>query len=234
MNKDLIRNRKRIFLKKRETRLEDLKPLEQKWYDQKSWIFAEWKEKWNTEVNSNGDEDKEDDSPFYRLFCYDYIYTVNAAIRNECKNFRMKWISTCLLRIIPVLLFCRLAFIYIKGTEFIRDWIEKNTELYLGIETGVVVAVFLLMISIGNWIDVKKYQETWRRHSEHRYEIEMQMFRYISDMGEYGSPDRNEKFVDAIMKTWGRNQKNFNNNMKQEMSMKDWILFAKEFLVNKK
>lgn len=234
MNKDLIRNRKRIFLKKRETRLEDLKPLKQKWYDQKSWIFAEWKEKWNAEVNSDGDEKKEDDSPFYRLFCYDYVYTVNGAIRNECKNFRMKWISTCLLRIIPVLLFCRLAFIYIKGTEFIRDWIEKNTELYLGIETGVVVAVFLLMISIGNWIDVKKYQETWRRHSEHRYEIEMQMFRYISDMGEYGSPDRNEKFVDAIMKTWGRNQKNFNNNMKQEMSMKDWILFAKEFLVNKK
>lgn len=234
MSKDLIRNRKRIFLKKRETRLEDLKPLEQKWYDQKSWIFAEWKDKWNAEVNSDGDEEKEDDSPFYRLFCYDYIYTVNGAIRNEYKNFRMKWISTYLVRIIPILLFCRLAFMYIKGTEYIKELIEKNTDLFLKAETVVFFAIVLLMASIADWINVKKYQETWRRHSEHRYEIEMQMFRYISNMGEYGSSDRNEKFIDAIMKTWGRNQKNFNNNMKQEMGMKDWIAFMKDLLVNKK
>jgi hypothetical protein len=70
------------------------------------------------------------------------------------------------------------------------------------------------------WLDVKQYQETWSRHAEHKYAVEIEMFKYISYIDEYYFPDRREKFIENIMKTWDKNQQKFVDNMKNEKCMK--------------
>ena len=67
MSKDSIRNRKKFFSRS-EAKIKDLKTMRLNRFDQKTWIYEAWKEKWNEKL------EKEDDSPFYKLFCYDYIY----------------------------------------------------------------------------------------------------------------------------------------------------------------
>ena len=75
MSKDSIKNRKK-FLILPETKIEDLKTMRLDRLDQKTWLYEAWKEKWNEEL------EQENDRLFYKLFCYDYIYTCNACVKN--------------------------------------------------------------------------------------------------------------------------------------------------------
>lgn len=91
MSKDSIKNRKK-FLILPETKIEDLKTMRLDRLDQRTWLYEAWKEKWNEEL------EQENDRLFYKLFCYDYIYTCNACVKNKKMNFRMKIV--CLLEYI--------------------------------------------------------------------------------------------------------------------------------------
>ena len=96
MSKDSIKNRKK-FLILPETKIEDLKTMRLDRLDQKTWLYEAWKEKWNEEL------EQENDRLFYKLFCYDYIYTCNACVKNKKMNFRMKIV--CILPIIFTYIF---------------------------------------------------------------------------------------------------------------------------------
>lgn len=211
MSKDSIRNRKKFFSRS-EAKIKDLKTMRLNRFDQKTWIYEAWKEKWNEKL------EKEDDSLFYKLFCYDYIYTCNACVKNKKMNFRMKIV--CLLPLIFTYIFL-----------FIMKIVQVVKALKVsGIETNLIIVSVLLTIVLAKWVNVKKYQETWNRHSAHRHELEMQMFCYISEMGEYGYSNRKEDFIIAIMSTWNVNQKKFNENMKNEEQIVDIIKNIKDML----
>lgn len=252
MSKDSIRNRKRFFidwdetkskskdddqeekrnikkftLRIRESTVEDLKEMRLDRIDRKTWLYDKWKEKWNEGVEGD------DDSPFYKLFCFDYMYTCNACVRNKRKNFLMKFLC-----ILPLLLIF-IIFIIIKGIEIktlmmngahFGQFIGDNIQKISMIETNIIIVAVILTIAISKWVNVKKYQETWNRHSAHKYEIEIQMFRYISEMGEYGYSGRKADFINTIMGTWSKNQNKFNKNMKNEEQVGDVIKNIKDIL----
>ena len=218
MSKDSIRNRKRLFIRTEKTKVEDLKMPELEWYDQKTWIFKAWKEKWNAEYGG------EETSPFYRLFCYDYIYTCNACMKNKKRNFWVKIIWLIFLFLVGVFCMAVTAFqaiaLWTKG-ELFGQFIGENLQQVSSVETSIIITVIILTIVISKWVGIKKYQETWTRHSAHKFEVEIQMFRYISNMGEYGLTEAKKEFINTIMGTWEINQNKFNKNMKKEEKIKD-------------
>ena len=85
-----------------------------------------------------------------------------------------------------------------------------------------------ILAGIMKWTEVKKFQETWKRHSNHRFQVEMEMFKYITQYGEYNGVDANEKFIEKLMKIWEGNQKKFSNNMDKEKDINDFNKKADE------
>ena len=86
--------------------------------------------------------------------------------------------------------------------------IEENSLIVTG--TGVVFLIVTLLsaVLIVKWIDVKKYQETWARHSLHKYLLEQEMLRFILNIENYNRVDKKRIFVVAVQKIWEENQKN--------------------------
>lgn len=137
MSKDSIKNRKK-FLILPETKIEDLKTMRLDRLDQKTWLYEAWKEKWNEEL------EQENDRLFYKLFCYDYIYTCNACVKNKKMNFRMKIV--CLLPLIFTYIFL-----------FIMKIVQVVKALKVsGIETNLIIVAVLLTIVLAKWVNVKK------------------------------------------------------------------------------
>ena len=112
------------------------------------------------------------------------------------------------------------ANIYIQSKGNWTEFIQNNNWNFSICGTVFYAVAILLTYMTSKWLDVKQYQETWSRHAEHKYAVEIEMFKYISYIDEYYFPDRREKFIENIMKTWDKNQKKFVSNMKKEKSMK--------------
>lgn len=188
--------------------------------DQKTWIYCEWQKIWLTEKNEKSE------AAFFHLFTYDYVYTCNQYNHNKRKNFQMKFL--CMLPFIIATVVFLLAVLGYNGFMFIqakdlKDFFENTNWSFSIFSTFLYGVVFIIWSISVKWLDVRKYQETWNRHSAHKYEIEMEMFRYISNMDEYAETDGRQKFIKKIMTTWNRNQKKFNENMKKEKPMKDML-----------
>ena len=107
-------------------------------------------------------------------------------------------------------------------------FMEKMDWSFSIFSTFLYGVVFIICNVIVKWLDVRKYQETWNRHSKHRYKIDMEMFQYISNMGEYAEADKRQKFIKKIMETWNENQEKFNENMKKEKPMNDMLKNTKD------
>ena len=189
-------------------------------------IYQRWEENW---LADEADKDKAKESSFFLLFKFDYEYCCQKAAENKKKNFRVKFYC-----ILPFLI---ITFLYLGGViaynvniliqvkgNFAK-FIESNNWNFSIYGTVFYVVAILLTYAAAKWIDVKQYQETWSRHSEHKYAVELEMFKYISYMDEYYFSDRKQKFVENIMQTWDENQKKFIENMKKEkdIGMKDLL-----------
>lgn len=180
-------------------------------------IYQEWEEKW---LSDEKEKEKAKEDPFFLLFKYDYEFTCMKAKQNRDKNFRMKFI--CILPFILVTILYLGGVItynvnaYIQAGKNFTTFLE-NANWSFSIYGTVFYGIAVLVTYIASkWLDVKQYQETWSRHYEHEYAVEMEMFRYIYYRDEYYSDDRKQKFVQNIMKTWDDNQKKFIDNMKNE------------------
>lgn len=184
-------------------------------------IYQEWEEKW---LSDGKEKEKAKEDAFFLLFKYDYEFTCMKVKQNRDKNFRMKFI--CILSFILMTILYLGGIIAYNVNTYIQT--EKNFTAFLenanwsfSIQGTVfyVIAVLVTYI-VSKWLDVKQYQETWSRHYEHEYAVEMEMFRYIYCRDEYYFDNRKEKFVENIMKTWDDNQKKFLENMKNEKDIK--------------
>lgn len=179
-------------------------------------IYELWEEDWLS--------DKNYERPFLLLFKYDYEYCSQKAKENKKKNFRLKFCCILPFLIVTILylggVIAYNANIYIQSKGNWTEFIQNNNWNFSICGTVFYAVAILLTYVTSKWLDVKQYQETWSRHAEHKYAVEIEMFKYISYIDEYYFPDRREKFIENIMKTWDKNQQKFVDNMKNEKCMK--------------
>ena len=188
--------------------------------DPKWELFKKWKHVWLP------DEEKDEDEIFFQLFTYDYEYSYAKEKHNKRKNFRIKFL--CMLPFATatvIFLVSIIAYnvsVFIKAGDFV-SFVENMDWSFSIYSTAFYGAALIITYLIIKWLDVKKYQETWIRHSKHKYAIEMEMFRYINGMGNYCYENRKKYFVDNIMKIWDANRNKFAENMEKESDMKDML-----------
>ena len=193
-------------------------------------IYQKWEEDWMADET---DKIKAKEDPFLLLFKFDYEYSCQKAFENKKKNFCMKFFCILPFLIVTVLYLGGViaynlnVFIEVKG-DF-GKFLNANNWSFSIYGTVFYAVAILLTYAVSKWLDVKQYQETWSRHSEHKYTVEMEMFKYISYIDEYYFNDRKQKFVRNIMRTWDENQKKFIDNMKNEkdMGMNDLLKYIK-------
>ena len=188
----------------------------------KEWIFQEWSRKWNN--NNKGEKDKW----FFWLVEYDYNETCQKEAKNKDWNFRIKKICVAGYILISIVFFMYL----INIKEILSGWIKLPIPDVNWTNISVMLMAYFIwgtiLAGIMKWADVKKFQETWKRHSNHRFQVEMEMFKYITQYGEYNGADANEKFIEKLMKIWEGNQKKFSDNMDKEKDINDFNKKADE------
>lgn len=178
-------------------------------------IYQKWEENWLADEQNNAKEE-----PFFLLFKFDYEYSCQKALENKKKNFYMKFFCVLPFLVVTILyLGGVLAYnlnilMEVKG-DF-GEFLKNNNWNFSICGTVFYVVAVLLTYVVSKWLDVRQYQETWCRHTEHKYAVEIEMFKYISCMDEYHDNNRKQKFIKNIMKTWDENQKKFIKNMKKE------------------
>lgn len=202
------------------------KPKREK--DPKWKLYKEWEKVW---LSDEIDEEKAKNDLFFQLFTYDYKYSYEDAEYNKWKNFKTKrWCMIPFLIATGMFLLNIIVYnvcVFINAGSFVKfvkamDW---SFSIY---STAFYAIALIITYLIIKWLDVKKYQETWIRHSEHKYAVEMEMFKYINGMGNYYHINRKKYFVENIMKIWDANQNKFIENMKKESDMKDMISSIKK------
>ncbi len=101
---------------------------------------------------------------------------------------------------LPVIIFT-VGFIVIiilgnqNNIQISRGIYKPNWKFNLYI-TGYYIILLVLTRIFSRWINVKKYQETWIRHSTHRYELDEEMFKFNICLGQ----DKAEFFLKSNFK----------------------------------
>lgn len=168
---------------------------------QKNKLLEQWKEQWNKE------EWDEHLDTFFRLFPVVYQYTYYTKEDNKKNNFFYKKVFIKVLGLGFVL--------YI--ILFILNLRTENNGLKVFLENGLLtVALVFLSGIISKWLDIKKYQETWSRHSWDVHMMEAEMLKFISYIEPYDNVNRKRIFVERIIKIWDENQNKFVNNMENK------------------
>ncbi len=169
-------------------------------------ILNEWKNVWNH--HGLKDEENNCNDTFYELFIENYYYASLKKEKNKKNNFRWKYVF--LFVFLGSFLFC-CSFFYHAYT---KDEVKVLQSL---ISSGIL---FLLMMMacgvISKLLDIRKYQETWVRHSSLIHMLDQEMLLYIYGMEPYNQIDKEEKFMLKILDIWGKNQKKFKQNMEQK------------------
>ncbi len=183
--------------------------------EQKQKLFQEWTNKWLDETAG------EDLDIFFNLFKSVYQYTLCVSERNKHQNFKWKEF------------FVKILFASWVGYTvfFIYIFCEYGVKLLALAEQGLgmIVLVFLCGI-IAKWLDIKKYQETWARHSWQIQKMEAEMMRFASGIEPYHRQNKCLKFMEKILEIWGQNEEKFVHNMEEKEkelmdvfhNIKDW------------
>lgn len=197
-------------------------------------LFYTWKSEWIP--SENNDEIKD---IFFDYFKRAYEYADKKATENRDNNFKWKTAFLIILVSIPIL---KILLVFIKTlmpligyTGIFFPIVSSLSTALLGDtgnlvgNIGLIILWLILVAVIAKWLDVKKYQETWVRHSNHKHKLETEMLKFIYKLDTYSSGDIREKFMIEIMKIWDENQKVFSDNMNnKEIPMHDMIDYIKE------
>lgn len=80
----------------------------------------------------------------------------------------------------------------------------------------IFILIIFLSSIISKWIDIKKYQETWVRHSLHLHILDTEMMRFICQMEPYNTSDRRIIFIERVLNIWDKNEDKFVHNMEEK------------------
>ena len=186
-------------------------------------LYSKWKEIWMKECvytdKSICPRETSVKKLFFEMFEKTYFYAIDKDEYNQKMNFRMKIIF---LIVLTVGIVACIAF------EVWSAFFSQNVVQNL-IQNGLLLfAVFLVALIIGKWIDMKKYQETWIRHSEHKHMLEREMLLYILKLEPYHVGDAETIFMERTIQIWDANQKKFVDNMEnKEKAMMDIFEYIK-------
>lgn len=172
-----------------------------KWCDEKKGIYQNdilenWKKAW---------EEQNGDGYIKGLVSEIFEMVVEKEEDNKCKNIGFK---LCFLGIHGIALFVTLVteiFFACKG----YSW----SKIFGILAFYIVIAVWGSAV-VSKWIDIKKYQETWARHSRHHHEMEREMLLFCYGMPPYERlKNAKEIFINNMLRIWSDNQERFNVNM---------------------
>lgn len=196
-------------------------------------ILEQWDNAWKNGAVPENQQDLVSNSYnvlFYNLVHESYSKFYKKSIKNRRKNFLMKF----LLLFIALLFSVAGIYLILYGLGF---WGESDLEVvnYLISETFLVIFSAMILNTISKWISVKKYQETWSRHSRGLHNMQNEMLRYVCHLEPYqelseGFNDLKFKslFIERMLKIWGENQRLFQNNLEtKEEAMEDYLKYAK-------
>lgn len=108
----------------------------------------------------------------------------------------------------------------LEAVEVIPAMIKRETSKYYYLNS-----VFIFFISIcgaaiiNKWIEIKKYQETWVRHSVHSYQLEKEMLKFVEEIHPYevypfqSDEKRCKMFIANILAIEEVNMELFSDNM---------------------
>lgn len=199
--------------------------------DAASRILAQWDEAWKKGKNPENQQASAPnpyDDLFYDLVHKSYWEFYKKAIKNRRKNFLSKFL----------LLFIALLF-SLAGISLILYslgfWGESGLETVNYFLSESFLAIFSAMIlnTISKWISIKKYQETWSRHSRGLHNMQNEMLRYVCHLEPYQEPlegfnDFKSMFIERMLKIWGENQNLFQSNLEtKEEAMEDYLKYTK-------
>lgn len=159
-----------------------------KLYDDDKQLYKKWYELWKATAQGQDMEFADWFEKIYKEVGVKYRY-------NERKNFAFK-----LLYVIILLLFvCGVAIFCIWNISL------ETKNLYTMVENSILfILLSILLHSVAKWIDIKKYQETWARHSKHLYLLRGEMFSYIYRLNVYdpanlsNSDEINVRFIERV------------------------------------
>lgn len=169
---------------------------------------ADWEREWELLPREKMLDENDNDMVFCRLFCNSYYATKLKAEKNRRKNFFWKKAFLMVL-CIGMASFLAWSFgVWGSNGGKMEEIILKNGIFLLGITMFCHI--------LAKWIDVKKYQETWVRHSGTQHALEMEMLRFISQVEPYHSSDRKRVFFVRTLDIWNKNQSKFGSNMEEK------------------
>lgn len=108
------------------------------------------------------------------------------------------------------------------------EWSLAIALSFIGV--CIILAIWLSAV-ISKWIDIKKYQETWGRHSTHVQRMENEMLTFYYGFSPYDVPDRKDIFIKNMQKIWAGNQDKFRDNIEnKEKELMDTAQHLKSFV----
>ena len=176
-------------------------------------VIKGWKKKWDADDFQLEGEyhaiDKSKESSCFSGWLISTMRFFNRRIAvNKFKNFIMKFISLIMPAVMAV-------FICMVLQEKLDITIIPAKEESGEIKNWIVflVVVFFPSYIISKWINVKKYQETWARHTKTKGLILCEMVKYIYQIDEYNSVLCKMRFIRNILAITNGNINKFNDNM---------------------
>lgn len=168
-------------------------------------IFNTWKKQWTSDYHEN------EQDFFLYTFVENYAFVKKKIKKNKKKNFLYKqlFLSSLLLVVVFVLGYTLHALLLekekgISWSQIILIW-------------GSIGGSFALLSAIiAKWLDIKKYQETWIRHSTHKYKLDREMLLYVHQLAPYNKENRKFRFVEKVVEIWDENQIKFMENMENK------------------
>ncbi|MCI9081233.1 MAG: hypothetical protein HFI70_02725 [Lachnospiraceae bacterium] len=183
--------------------------------EQKRKLFQEWTNKWLDETEG------EDLDIFFNLFKSVYQYTLCVSERNKHQNFKWK-------KFFLIILFVLWGW---YAVLFMITYSKNHAKLSALAEQGLGMILLVLLCSIiAEWPNIKKYQETWARHSWQIQKMEAEMMRFVSGIEPYHRQNKCLKFMEKILEIWDQNEEKFVHNMEEKEkelmdvfhNIKDW------------
>lgn len=171
-------------------------------------VFKTWKKVWN-EVGQSVKYPYEL-SWFEGQFERQYKAIVRKKVQNKRLNFFWKGLFT-----IALLTFLEVC---LRITSEMRQTSQALGDILL-MEAIYTIFAMWICSAIAQWINTKKYQETWTRHSKMKNDLEREMIKFIYHLEDYVAGNRLPTFMQSVLRLTERNMERFGENMHKESNV---------------
>lgn len=192
--------------------------IKKKCEEEEMYLFHKWEERWKKEV--------QEDDIFLEWYEKMYIDIWQKKIKNERRNFRYKY----------AFLFFIVIFVVVLIWDNIKNE-GKTTGVLCSLgERGTIFLVIIVVAAVilNKLLEIKKFQETWVRHSVHQQKLDIEMLKFIQKIGQYGRiiqgdwKESKSLFVSNVLRIEEENIEKFAKNMKHEEKLMDIFKYVKE------